>query len=83
MDIVQNIVIVTICNGIGVFLKYFVPMKNEKIPAVLAVVGGVLGAIACITGYLQGHHILECVAIGMLSGMSSTGVHQISKSIGG
>ena len=66
-------IVVIACLIVGYCIKHISwldKVSNEYIPAVLAVLGAVLGCIA------NGNITLESVVFGALSGLASTGLHQ-------
>lgn len=70
--------VMVICLCIGFIMKKFLPTDNKFIPLTLMILGGVLG---CIAGWDIN---LEHIAAGMVTGLASTGLHQVfSQLIGG
>ena len=67
-------VVMVICLVVGVLLKKLLPMDNKFIPAILAALGAVL---ACINGGIS----LETIAAGLVTGLASTGLHQVFKQL--
>lgn len=67
-------VVMVICLVIGVLLKKLLPMDNKFIPVILAVLGAVL---ACVNGGIS----LETIAAGLVTGLASTGLHQVFKQL--
>ena len=66
-------IVVIACLIVGYCIKHISwleAVSNEYIPAILAVLGAVLG---CIT---NGGITLESIVFGALSGLASTGLHQ-------
>ena len=66
-------IVVIACLIVGYCIKHISwldKVSNEYIPAVLAVLGAVLGCIA------NGNITLESIVFGALSGLASTGLHQ-------
>lgn len=55
---------------VGFILKKWLPTDNKYIPTILVILGGILGSI------LNGVNV-ESITAGMLSGLSSTGLHQL------
>ena len=57
-------------------------VKDNIIPIIVGVAGGVLGIVGMfvIPGY-PANNILDAIAVGIVSGMASTGVNQIYKQI--
>lgn len=66
-------IVVIACLIVGYCIKHIswlAAVSNEYIPAVLAVLGAVLGCVA------NGGVALESIVFGALSGLASTGLHQ-------
>ena len=63
-------VIVIFSLVVGYIMKKWIPADNKYIPTVLVVLGGILG------GFISGWNI-ESITAGMLSGLASTGLHQL------
>ena len=55
---------------VGYVLKKWIPCDNKIIPTILVIIGGLLG------GLISGWNI-ESITGGMLSGLASTGLHQL------
>ena len=71
-------VVMVICLCIGFVMKKFLPTDNKFIPLTLMILGGVLACLAN-WGISIGH-----IAAGMVTGLASTGLHQVfSQIIGG
>ena len=85
MDIMQTgtvLAIVVITYMIGAAAKLIPHIKDEYIPVIVGVAGGVLGVAGM---YLMPDYpaqdIMNAIAIGIVSGLSSTGVNQVYKQI--
>ena len=63
-------VIVIFSLVVGYIMKKWLPVDNKIIPTVLTICGGILG------GFISGWNI-ESITAGMLSGLASTGLHQL------
>ena len=76
--------IAVICFVFAEIVK-LTPLNNKWIPAVVAVLGGVLGWIGQITGILelQNMTILDAIATGVCSGLVATGAFSLFKNISG
>lgn len=83
MDITQMttvVAIVIICYLIGLGAKNISAVKDEKIPVIVGVCGGILGVIGmCVMPEFPAHDILNAIAIGIVSGLASTGANQVVK----
>lgn len=83
MDITQvgtvlAIVVITYLIGLGA--KNISSIKDEAIPVIVGVCGGILGAIGMyVMPDFPAHDILNAIAIGIVSGLASTGVNQVYK----
>lgn len=73
--------ITVICYLIGMGCKSSVKVKDELIPSIVGIAGGVLGIVAYITKMPEfaGFHILTAIAVGIVSGLASTGINQVWK----
>lgn len=71
--------IVVICYLIGLGVKVS-PIKDELIPVIVGVCGGILGVVGMyVMPDFPASDILNAIAIGITSGLASTGVNQIYK----
>lgn len=61
------------CLVVGYIMKKFMPTDNKWIPLTVTILGAVLGCIAS-----KGIS-LEAVVAGAVSGLASTGLHQVFK----
>ena len=72
-------VITVICYLIGMAVKA-TAIENKWIPIVVGVSGGVLGVVGMlIMADFPATDYLTAVAVGLVSGLASTGVNQIAK----
>lgn len=83
MDITQvgtvlAIVVITYLIGLGA--KNISTIKDEAIPVIVGVCGGILGVVGMfVMPDFPAHDILNSVAVGIVSGLASTGVNQVWK----
>lgn len=83
MDIAQvgtvlAIVVITYLVGLGA--KNISTIKDEAIPVIVGVCGGILGVVGMfVMPDFPAHDILNAIAIGIVSGLASTGVNQVWK----
>lgn len=83
MDITQigtvlAIVVITYLIGLGA--KTIPQIKDNLIPVIVGVCGGVLGVIGMfVMPDFPANDILNAIAIGIVSGLASTGVNQVYK----
>lgn len=72
-------VITVICYLIGMAVKT-TAIENKWIPIIVGVSGGVLGVVGMlIMADFPATDYLTAVAVGIVSGLASTGVNQIAK----
>jgi len=83
MDIMQIgsvTAIVVIAYLIGLGAKNISTIKDETIPVIVGVCGGILGVAGMfVMPDFPAHDILNAIAIGIVSGLASTGVNQVWK----
>lgn len=83
MDVTQigtvlAIVVITYLIGLGV--KSVSEIKDEAIPVIAGVCGGILGIVGMFAmPDFPANDILNAIAIGIVSGLASTGVNQVWK----
>lgn len=73
--------IMVICYLFGMIIKAS-PLDDKWIPICVGVCGGILGAVGMtvIPDYPAGN-LMDAVAVGIVSGLASTGTHQIGKQL--
>lgn len=85
MDINQMstvLAIVVITYLIGLFAKAIPTIKDNYIPVIVGVCGGILGVIGMyVMPDFPATDILNAIAVGIVSGLASTGVNQVYKQI--
>ena len=76
--------IAIICYLVGLGVKAS-PLNDKFIPIIVGVVGGIIGTVAFLTGMPDFHanDIITTIAVGIVSGRSSTGINQIYKQLKG
>lgn len=75
---VVAIVVITYLIGYGA--KTVSKVKDEVIPVIVGVCGGVLGIVGMyVIPDFPAHDILNAIAIGIVSGLASTGANQVWK----
>lgn len=83
MDITQigtvlAIVVITYLIGLGA--KNISAIKDESIPVIVGICGGILGVVGMyVMPDFPANDILNSIAIGIVSGLASTGVNQVYK----
>lgn len=82
-DIMQMgtvLAITVITYLIGYAAKLIPQVKDEAIPAIVGVFGGILGVVGMYAiPDFPAHDIVNAVAVGIVSGLASTGVNQVWK----
>lgn len=83
MDITQIgtvLAIVVICYLAGLGAKMCKNIKDEAIPLIVGIVGGILGVVGMyVIPDFPAQDILNAIAVGIVSGLASTGVNQVYK----
>ena len=75
---VLAIVVITYLIGLGA--KNISTVKDETIPVIVGVCGGILGIVGMfVIPDFPAHDILNAIAIGIVSGLASTGINQVWK----
>ena len=76
------IAIVVITYLIGYAPKQIPKVKDNLIPVIVGVTGGILGIVGMyVMPDFPANDILNASAVGIVSGLSSTGVNQIYKQV--
>lgn len=71
--------IVVICYLIGMAVKVS-PLNDKYIPVIVGFCGGILGVVGLyVIPDFPANDILNAIAVGITSGLASTGVNQIYK----
>lgn len=74
------VAIVAICYVVGMACKAAQKIPDEWIPVIMAVVGGILGAIGMnVIPDFPAADYINAVAVGAVSGLAATGVNQVYK----
>lgn len=74
--------IVAICYLIGLAAKAIPNIKDNLIPVIVGLCGGALGIAGLyLTPDFPAQDVMNAVAIGIVSGLASTGVNQVYKQI--
>ena len=79
-DFVPVAGIAVICYFIGIGIKVS-PIDDKFIPLIVGVCGGILGVVGLMTGMpeFESVHVLNAIAIGIISGLGATGIDQTFK----
>lgn len=76
------IAIVVICYLIGLAAKTIPAVKDNYIPVIVGVFGGILGVLGMyVIPDFPAQDILNAIAVGIVSGLSSTGINQVYKQL--
>ena len=76
------IAIVVICYLIGLAAKTIPAVKDNYIPVIVGAFGGILGVLGMyVIPDFPAQDILNSIAVGIVSGLSSTGVNQVYKQL--
>lgn len=85
MDITQMgtvLAIVVITYLIGLFVKALPKVKDNYIPVIVGMFGGILGVVGMyVIPDFPATDVLNAIAVGIVSGLASTGVNQAYKQI--
>ena len=87
MEIIENLGIETLpVITIIVFLAVegvkATPIDNKWLPVIAGTLGGILGIVAMfVMPEFPGKDYLTAIAIGIMSGLTATGVHQVYKQL--
>lgn len=74
--------IVVICYLFGLGAKECDKFKDNYIPVLVGTLGGVLGVVGMyVISDFPATDVLNAVAVGIVSGLASTGVNQVYKQI--
>ena len=77
---VVAIVVITYLIGLGA--KAIPQIKDNYIPIIVGVAGSILGVVGMyVIPDFPANDILNAIAVGIVSGLSSTGVNQIYKQV--
>lgn len=77
---VVAIVVITYLVGLGT--KAIPQIKDNYIPIIVGIAGGILGIVGMyVIPDFPATDVLNAIAVGIVSGLSSTGVNQIYKQV--
>lgn len=87
MDLTQigtSLAIVVICYLIGAGAKAVKKINDEWIPVIVGLAGGILGVVGMyVIPDFPANDVMTAVAVGIVSGLASTGVNQVYKQLKG
>ena len=76
------VAIVVICYLDGIGAKLIQGIKDNYIQVVVGIVGGILGVVGMyVIPDFPANDVLNAIAVGIVSGLASTGVNQIYKQV--
>lgn len=79
---VSTVAIVVITYLIGLGAKAIPQIKDNFIPIIVGIAGGILGVVGMyVIPDFPATDVLNAIAVGIVSGLSSTGVNQIYKQV--
>lgn len=85
MDITSigtSLAIVVICYLVGLGAKIVPQVKDNYIPVIVGAIGGMLGVAGMyVIPDFPAHDVMTAVAVGIMSGLASTGVNQVYKQV--
>lgn len=75
--------IAAICYFAGMACKAIDGIPDKLIPVIVGALGGILGAVAFLTGMpdFPASDILTAIAVGIVSGSASTWVNQLTRQL--
>ena len=81
-ELVTVLPIVIICYAVGLGFKALKNINDTCIPVLLALLGGIFGVVSMyvMSGY-PANDIITAFAVGVISGLASTGSNQIYKQL--
>lgn len=85
IDITQvgtALAIVVIAYLVGLAAKAIKVIPDKAIPIIVGIVGGILGVIGMyVIPDFPANDVLNAIAVGIVSGLASTGVNQVYKQV--
>lgn len=82
LGIVPVVAIVVICYMIGFACSAYEKIPNKVIPVVMGICGAILGGVGMyVIPDFPAQDILNAIAVGIVSGLSATGINQIYKQL--
>lgn len=80
--VVEVAAIVVISYLIGMVCSKMAKVSNEIIPCIVGIAGAILGVVGMyvIPDY-PANNIMDAIAVGIVSGLASTGVNQVYKQL--
>jgi len=83
MSFVPVVSIMVICYVFAELIKHIPKLSRELIPVLVAILGAVLAGVGTNLGITEliGHNIYDAIAVGAISGLSSSGVFSMIKNL--
>ena len=79
VDLGQVLAITVICFLVGLAIQNC-PLDNKWIPTICGALGGILGVVGLyVMPEFPAQDVLNAIAVGIVSGLSATGAHQVYK----
>ncbi len=80
--LISVVPITVVCYLIGIVIKA-TPLNNKYIPVIMGFLGAALGALSYFIApeIVIANDIITAIAIGIVSGLASTGVNQVGKQL--
>lgn len=80
-ELIQVVAITVICYLIGMVAKA-APIDDKWIPCIVGILGGVLGVVGMyVMPDFPARDVLNAIAIGIVSGLASTGCNELVKQL--
>lgn len=79
---IVSLPVITIIVFLAVEFVKATPLDNKWLPVIAGGIGGILGVVAMyVMPEFPGKDILSAIAVGIMSGLTATGIHQIYKQL--
>ncbi len=76
------VAIAVICYLVGILCKQLPKVKDNFIPSIVGILGGILGVAGMyVIPEYPANNVMDAIAVGIMSGLASTGVNQVVKQI--
>lgn len=81
IDLSVTVASITVISGLVTYAFKLIPqIKNEWLPLIAGLCGGILGVAGMYSiPDFPAHNIMDAIAVGIVSGLASTGAHQLYK----
>lgn len=83
-SVISTVMSITVlCYLAGIVCKMWPAFENEWIPAVVGLLGCALGIVGMyVVPEFPASNVMDAMAVGVVSGLASTGANQIVKQLG-